>query len=135
MAYNDLGYNDFFDRSIVQPTNFIQSIDSEVLLEGIEGETILGQGAVKSSNGRLIMDLDGNTFLVSDGTAERVRLGQMEDGGYGLRVKDRKGNVLLNLTDETNLIQSSDGRMKLDLSLKKFLVYDQTNLRVLLGEL
>lgn len=135
MAYNDLGYSEFFDRSIVQPTNYLQSIDSDVLLEGIDGESILGQGAVKSSNGRLIMDLDGNTFLVSDGTAERVRLGQMEDGGYGLRIKDRKGNVLLDMTDETNLIQSNDKRMQLNLSLKKFLVYDQTNLRVLLGEL
>jgi len=135
MAYNDLGYSEFFDRSIVQPTNYLQSIDSDVLLEGIDGESILGQGAVKSSNGRLIMGLDGNTFLVSDGTAERVRLGQMEDGGYGLRIKDRKGNVLLDMTDETNLIQSNDKRMQLNLSLKKFLVYDQTNLRVLLGEL
>ncbi|KKK98856.1 hypothetical protein LCGC14_2638580, partial [marine sediment metagenome] len=87
--FTEFGYDNFFDRSVSKPIDSIPTIDTDVLLEGIEGETILGQGTIKSANGRMFMDLNKNTFSVNDGTSERVRLGQMEDGSYGFRVKDR----------------------------------------------
>lgn len=134
MSYMDYGYNDFFNRSVVKPINSMSAMDAEVLLEGIEGETILAQGSIKSSNGRMAMDLDGNTFVISDGTAERVRAGLMEDGSYGFRIKDREGKILLNFTDSTNIIQSSNNKMQLDFDKEQARWYDQFNLRVLVGK-
>lgn len=134
MPAQDLGYDQFFDKSVALRGDNIPAIDSGVILEGITGADILSSGTVRSQSGRLEMSLDGESFIVNDGTVERVRLGQMEDGEYGLRIQDKEGNVLFNITGVKNIIQGSDQRMQIDLTKRQLRVYDDKNLRVIIGE-
>lgn len=134
MSYIDTGYDEFFERSIASPVEELQSIDADVVLEGISGQSILSDGSIESNNGKLAINLNKNSFSINDGVVERIRLGQTDDGEYGLIIKDREGNVLFNITSTSNLIQSSDGKMQLDLTDKQFRVYDDDNLRAIFGE-
>lgn len=87
-----------------------------------------------SENGRTAVDLDNGSILFGDGLVDRVRLGKMDDGSYGLVIKDTEGNVLLNITGETNLIQSKTGKMQIDLTEEQARWYDELNLRILIGK-
>ncbi len=133
--FTDFGYDEFFDKNISPTPQELTTIDSDILFQGISGQNILSSGSIRSESGRLNLNLTDNIFSVNDGTIDRVKLGLFEDGQYGLRIVDQAGNVLMNITGKTNLIQSADGRMQLDMTNKQFRVFDATNLRVLLGEL
>lgn len=133
MSYLDQGYDPFLDRSVVSETRETSALDTEAILQGVGAEQILSKGSINSVDGLMKYDLDNTIFKVNDGTIDRVLLGKFEDGEIGLRIFDKEGNKLFDMSGETNLIQSSDGRMQLDLTDKQLRVFDETNLRVLIG--
>lgn len=129
-----MAYDEYFDNSVFTGISTIESIDTDILLEGISGQNILSDGSIKSVNERFDINLSGNTMAINDGVVERVRLGEMEDGEVGLRITDRDGNVLINITGSTNLIQSKTGKMQLDLDEEQARWYDDKNLRIIVGK-
>lgn len=132
-SYLDSGFNDYLQREIMPPTNSLTSIDIDSLFEGIDASKIFSSGPIKSSDGRLAWDLEQNSYVVSDGQGERVRLGKMENGEYGLRIKDQNGNVLMNITGVENILQSSDGKMIIDFIKANIRIFDDHNLRTIVG--
>lgn len=135
MSYVNSGYDQYFDKSIIGTSTQISNIDADILLSEIDASSLTSSGSIKSNNNRLTLDLSDETFAVNDGTIERIRIGAFEDGEYGMRIVDKSGNILFNITGTTNLVQSPDQKMQLDLTGKQLRVYDDKNLRVLLGEL
>lgn len=114
------------------PTEY-SDIDFDAIIDSISASKILG-GTMASNDGRTSLALDDGTFLSSDGLIDRVRLGKMDDGSYGLIIKDREGNVLFNITGETNLIQSKTGKMQIDLTEEQARWYDDLYLRIGIGK-
>ncbi len=134
MNYLDTQFNDNLERDLFPVSGQLSSLDMDSVTQSLDIGKLTTTGSLKSSDGRLAFDLEGNTYIVNDGTIERVRLGRMDDGSYGLRIQDKDGNVILNITGETNLLQSSNGHMQLDLTAEQMRIYDETNLRILLGK-
>lgn len=134
MSYLDIGYNQFFDKSLIKKRETLSTIDAETYFDGIGAESLISSGTIFSQDKRLAMNLSENNFQVNDGTVERIELGKFDDDEYGLRVKDRDGNVLINITGTDNILQSPDGKMQIDLTNKQIRVYDDSNLRVIMGE-
>jgi len=130
-----MAYNEFFDNSIIPQQAELNTIDIDLLLDGISGESLLSSGSISSQSKRLTMDMDGDTFAVNDGTIERIRLGRFDDGEYGLRIQDRDGNILFNITGTQNLIQSASRKMQLDMTNNQAKWFDDRNLRILIGDL
>jgi hypothetical protein len=131
--YQEAGYNVFIENPVFVTQGELSDLDAEALLGNISANKILGTGSISSQDGRLALNLGDNLFKVNDGTRDRVKFGLFEDGEYGLRIYDRDGNTLVDITGSNNLIQSSDGSMQLDMSDKQFRVYEGNVLRVLLG--
>ena len=133
MSYLDSGFSDLLQRDIFPTSNNFSTIDVDSLLEGIDVSKVFSTGAMKSSDGRLSFDLEQNVYSVSDGTVETVRLGRMEDGDYGIRIRDRNGTDLMVMTSTQTLLQSPDGKMQVDLKNGQIRSYDDTNLRAIFG--
>lgn len=135
MPYQDLGYDEYFDKSLNIANQSITNANSDILLEGISGESLSSTGAIQSLNKQMSMDLDNNTFTINDGTIERLRLGTQVDGSVGLKIVDQDGNVLFNITGKTNLIQSPSGKFRIDLTKERAESYDDFNLRAIFGKI
>ena len=58
----------------------------------------------------------------------------MEDGGIGLRIREKDGNELLNITGDRNIMQSRTKKMQLDLDEEQARWYDEINLRIMIGK-
>jgi hypothetical protein len=135
--YLGSGYNQYFQKqviplppspSITSPFDFSSQFNSF-------GANQIGTGSMKSNNNHLTLDLDNEAFSVSDGSQERVRLGKLQDGTYGITIKDQNGIQLLNLSGNNNTISSSDGSLILDFTNTQLLIKDQTgNTIVLIGK-
>lgn len=115
-SYTASGYDEYFQKSIFPNTSDSGSInpfDFSSQYQGLSASQVIG-GLLKSTNGRVRLDLDNEAFIVSDGLVERVRLGKQLDGSYGLLIKDANGNTLMQITGNTNLIQSFNKHMILN---------------------
>lgn len=131
MDYEQAG----FDGNLIRPDNQMvagQEIDPlafEQLTQDISGSKL--SGFIKSQDGQLQMDLDNNSFMVTDGVVERVRLGQLLDGTYGLLIKDNNDQTLIQI-GSTNLIQSPDGSLLIDFDNTQLLVKDSGGTPIIL---
>ncbi len=138
MSFLDIGYDEFFSRSLIpedQDTNReLSSFDFASQVQGMSFDEVVG-GVVRSNNGNLLIDLTNNSIIITDGRVQRVRLGQQEDGTVGFLVKDENDNELIRITGETNIIQSPTTNLQIDLDEERILVKDETGTpRVLVGK-
>jgi hypothetical protein len=131
VSYLDNGFDLFLDKTS-PPSGEVSAIDQDAITDSISGSKI-SSGTISSNDGRSNLNLDDSLYSVSDGLVNRVEMGQFDDGEYGLRIRDRDGNLLIDITGTRNLLQSADGKFQIDLTDKQLRVYDQFNLRVLLG--
>lgn len=112
MSYLDLGFNE--NLSLANTVDQPQQMDPlafEQLTPQIPGAKL--SGLIQSQDGRVKLDLDNNSLIISDGVVEAVRLGKLSDGTYGLLIKDKNGNKLMQMGD-INFIQSPTGAFKAD---------------------
>lgn len=136
MSYIDSGFNRFLEKPVRQETGFreLDAMDTEQLIGDISGGKIIG-GLLRSQDGKTSVNLDTGAFVVNDGRVERVRLGKQEDGTIGIVVRDDDDNVLIQITGETNFIQSPTGNLLIDFDEERVLVKDETGTpRILLGK-
>lgn len=134
MDYTDSGFNQLLERPFDNGApGEVSSLDYDALLESISADKIQG-GTFTSQTNQNTLNLDTGTQVINDGTRERIRIGLMEDGSYGLRVQDQDGNILINITGTTNLIQSANGHVQFDLTEEQIRIYDETKLRALFGK-
>lgn len=131
MNYLDQGYNEFLTREVQSSDPlFLDPFVSEVTGDKVSS------GSIVSQNKLLSMNLENNVFKVSDGSIDRVELGNLSDGTIGLIIRDENGNVLMQISGGKNFIQSSDQHMLLDFIANQFSVKnDGGNTIVLLGKL
>lgn len=134
MSVTDLGYDQYFDKSVVSKTETVSSLDADVLWEGIGGNQVLSDGNISSSDGSMNMNLSSSQFSISDGVTDRTVMGKFPDGTYGLRITDRNGNTMFNISGEGNVIQSANGKIKIDLDNNQIIISDENNERILIGE-
>ena len=115
------------------PTQQLDPLQFEQYTPEFSGSKITG--VLSSQDGRIKIDLDNNTIIISDGVEERVRLGELSDDSVGLLIKDVNGNVLMQISGDTNIIQSSNKHIQLDFFEERLLIKDQSNTpRVLIGK-
>ena len=133
MSYLDSGFDPFLEKVADPGTAEISNQDYDALIDSLTGNKIVG-GAISSVNQKMVFNLSDGTFIVNDGLSERIRLGFMENGEIGLRIRDKDGNELLNITGDRNIIQSRTGKMQLDLDEEQARWYDEINLRILIGK-
>ena len=134
--YLDSGYDTYFQREVVPSSNNsdISEFDFESNYVGLSANQI-ASGSMLSSNGRVSFDLDNENFIIRDGVVQRLRLGKLESGGYGLLIKNKDGNTLMEISDNTNVIKSSNGRLELNFDNTQILVRDLgDNVVTLIGE-
>lgn len=133
-TYLDSDFDSTLQREVIisGQTQFSE-LDSDMLIESLDASKIRN-GTMSSENGRTKVDLDNGTIIFGDGLVDRVRLGKMDDGSYGLIIKDIDGNVLLNITGDINLIQSKTQKMQIDLTEEQARWYDELHLRILIGK-
>lgn len=133
MSWADIGFNE--NLSIADVGQQGQQLDPAQVEQMIpEMSASKLSGFIKSQNGQLQMDLDGNSFVVTDGVVERVRFGKLLDGTYGLLIKNNNDQTLMQI-GEKNIIQSPDQAMLLDFDNTQFLIKDAgLNPIILLGK-
>lgn len=131
MSYLDIGFSENLSvAEIGQQNQQFDPLQIEQMIPEISGAKL--SGLVRSQDGRLQMDLDNNSFIVTDGVIERVRLGQQSDGTYGLLIKDNDGNDLMSI-GEKNIIQSANKNFVIDIGNEQFIVYENGLPRIILG--
>lgn len=130
--YTQLGYDVSLTRTDNLTTNQVDPLEFEQNTPEISGAKL--EGVIQSQDGRVKIDLDENTIIISDGVVETVRLGKLADETYGFLIQDKNGNTLMQI-GENNFIQSGNQRTKLDFNLNKLTVKDEGGLtRLVLGE-
>ena len=134
MSYTDLGFDNFFSRELVPQTESNKTeFDFASEVQGLSLDQVRG-GAMRSSTGRMVVNLEDETMTISDGSIDRVVLGKIEDGTYGLIIRDNVGTELMRIGN-INLIQSPSGNLQLDFDEERILVKDQGGTpRVLIGK-
>lgn len=135
MSYLDAGYDEFLSREASAPSSQMDALQFEQNVSEVSGSKI-NNGTIQSSSGSLKMDLDEDSFKIFDGVINRVELGKLEDGSIGLLIRDINGNILMQVTDTTNIIQSFNKHMQLSFNDETLIVTDEGNTPiVLLGKL
>lgn len=125
MNYLEIGYDAFLNRipdggadtQQLNPLAFDQFTDS------VSGSKIQG-GVFSSNDNRVIIDLEKNQIKINDGVADRGGFGIQEDGSVGLVIKDKDGNVILQITGQTNIMKSASDIMELDFDNERLLFRD-----------
>jgi hypothetical protein len=131
MDYLDSGFNDFLLRPLEADYTEQVGLDSSSSYEKISGSQVKGDQIVSASK-RLTMDLENETFTVSDGNVSRVELGKLSDGNIGLIIRDDQGNTLMQISGATNIIKSPNNALELDFNEERILVRDQGGTPVIL---
>lgn len=135
MAWDQIGFTENLVREDTQgaQTQQLDPLQFEQNTPEFSGSKLTG--LLQSRSGRLQINLDEDYFISSDGVQERFRLGKQLDGSYGLIIKDENGNILMNITGSTNLIQSPDKSLEINFNTTQLLIRDAGGLvRVLLGK-
>lgn len=134
MSYLDSDFNVFLEKSLTS-TSSSSALDFDADVESIDAGKVKS-GVLRSVDGKTVFDLDGSLNSWNDGLINRVEIGKFDDGEYGLRIRDRDGNLLLDFTGTRNLIQSPSGRLQADFGeAEQIRAYDQTNLRAIFGKI
>ena len=136
MSYLDVGFNENLIREDILPnqTQQLDPLQFEQFVPEFSASKLTG--LLQSRSGRLQMQLDEETFIVSDGAVERIRLGKLADDSIGFLVKDINGNVLMQISGDVNLIQSSNKHMQLNFNDETLIVTDEGSTpMVLVGKL
>ena len=91
--------------------NASSSISSQGLARFVSasiGGWTVGTGSIESVGGSLVLDPAGRQFRVSDGSNDRVHLGQVAAGEFGMKIFDGSGtadsNILVELGEGGNTI-------------------------------
>lgn len=135
MSWDQIGFTEGLTRSENLPTVTpdMDPLQFEQFAPEFSASKLTG--SLKSQDGKVELDLDGEKLIITDGVIERVRLGRQSDDSYGLIVKDINGNTLMQITGDINFIQSSNGRTKLDFVANKLTIKEVGGLtRVVIGE-
>ncbi len=133
MAWNDIGFSETLVREDTVATQ--QELDP-LQFESFAPELSASKltGLMQSQDGKVLLNLDENFIVISDGTEERIRLGKLKDGTFGIELKDQQGNSLMRIGD-VNVIKSADNTMELDFDETRILIRDIGGTpRVLLGK-
>lgn len=135
MSWDQIGYTDNLIREDTESVNIeLDPLQFEQYAPEFSGAKI--NGIVQSQSGRVKIDLDNNAFIISDGTTERIRLGKLLDDSIGLLIQDINGNKLMQISGDTNLIQSSSAHMQLNFNDETLIVTDEGGTPiVLIGKL
>lgn len=134
MSYLDSGFDSNMEKlPQVSGSGELSSLDFDAILQDITANKLVG-GTVSSVDKTMAMNLDAGVFTVNDGLIDRVQLGRIEGGQYGLVIRDSDGNEIFRITGDKNLIQSKTGKMQIDLDEEQARWYDETNLRILIGK-
>lgn len=138
MAYQDNGFDEFLNPVQGNSSSSPQELDplqSDTFLQEISGSKVQG-GVLTSPDGRVKVDLDSGFFKVSNGVQDLVQLGILPDGNVGLLIKDNDGNILMQISGDTNLLQSNNKHMVLDFVQENLSITDEALTPiVLLGKL
>jgi hypothetical protein len=133
MDYTEIGYDEFLSRVPQSQGNSISSLAFDNFTSDLSGSKVQG-GVMQSNDGKVKIDLDSNSIIVSDGIAERVRLGTLPDDKIGLLIKDKDGNILMQISEGLNVIQSGSGVFQIDIDNERLVFYDEKkNPRAVLG--
>lgn len=135
MSWNDIGYTENLIREDfeVEQDQQIDPLAFEQNTPDFSGSKLTG--LIQSQNGKLQMNLDENYFFVTDGVQERARLGKLEDGTYGILIKNQEGKELLKFGDK-NIIKSPDDSLELNFDETQLIVRNEGGTPlVLLGKL
>lgn len=132
MSYLDVGFNENLIRQelLPDPSQQLDPLQFEQFAQEFSGSKLIG--LLQSRDGKITIDLDNNTIIVSDGVVERVRLGKLADDSIGLLIKDINGNVLMQISGDTNIIQSSNKHMQLNFKDETLIVTDEGGTPVVL---
>lgn len=118
MTYEDVGY----DSSLLRPLQ--STITSQTMGYGdVSGSQIQGDEIV-SLNGYMTVDLQNDRFYVNDGIINRVELGILSDGAIGLIIRDSQGNILMQISEGLNIIQSPSKRFQIKIDNEHILIND-----------
>ncbi len=131
MNYSDLGYNSYLLRPLEATYIEQVGIDSSVVYEQISGSQVRGD-KISSLNRTLNLDLEHDSFILTDGSTNRIEFGKLPSGEIGLIIRDDKGNILLEISGATNKIQSSNGHVNLDFNEERLLIKDEGGTPVVL---
>lgn len=134
MGYTDIGYNQFLTRDENFNNEITQFDPMEFEQASPEFSGAKLQGIIQSQDGRVRIDLDNNSIIISDGVVERVRLGKQSDDSYGIRVLNKAGNILMQFDDNRNLIQVGSQNVQLDFDNEYLLISEGGVGKVLIGK-
>ena len=134
MSWDNIGYNENLTRSENLPTDTqeLDPLQFEQFAPEFSGSKL--SGVLSSQDGRVKLDLDNNTIIISDGVVERVRLGRQSDDSYGIIIKDKNGNTLMQFNDARQIIQVGSENVQIDFDNEYILISEGGIGRVLLGK-
>lgn len=137
--YRDLGFNTFLIRSQqFDPNQVPQQLDPsqfDFFTDQISADKIQG-GLMQSTDGKTKLDLEQGTFTISNNIINLITLGKLPDGRIGLLIQDQDGNLLMQISDGLNIIQSSSTNFQVDFDNKRLLFKDSSgNPQGVLGEI
>jgi hypothetical protein len=133
MAYQDIGFDEFLNRTPIAPqqSGALDAAETDNYLPQVSGSKIQG-GQLTSPDGRTTVDLEAGLFKVSDGVQDIVQLGKIADDEIGIIIKDRNGNILLQFTGDTNLMQSPNKAFQANFNDERLLAYNEQGVPVAL---
>jgi|CXWL01.1.fsa_nt_gi hypothetical protein len=138
MDYRDAGYDQFFQKTLLalDPTGAqnTTAFDAASQIQNLPAEKLAG-GTFSSKEGNITMSLDDGFISFKSNGVERVRLGNSPDiVGASLIIRDGLGNILMQISDDKNIIQSPSTNLQLDFNEERILVLDNGLPRVLIGK-
>ena len=71
-------------------------------------------GEIASHDEKTKFDLDGDQIVINE-TVDRVILGKTATGKYGIKIYDASGNLIMQVDDDDQLLQSADTKSYVDL--------------------
>jgi hypothetical protein len=72
-------------------------------------------GEIASHDEKTKFDLDGDQIVINE-TVDRVILGKTAAGKYGIKIQDASGNLMMQVDDDDQIIQSADGKTSINLN-------------------
>ena len=113
MSWDQIGYSEYLTReeNLISSSQELDPLAFDNFAPELSGSKLTG--LIQSQDGRVKLDLDNNSLIISNGVVESVRLGKLDDGTYGLQIQDKNGNLLMRIGDR-NFIQSPTGAFKAD---------------------
>jgi len=140
MSYLDIGFDENLSRidpganQTEQQPQELDPLAFERFTDVISGSKIQG-GAISSPDGKVKVDLENGVFKVNNGLEDLVSLGILPDGSVGLLIKDNKGNILMQISSDKNIIQSPNEHFQVDFVEERILAKDAGGTpRVLIGK-